>query len=929
MERTRYYIIRGEYDRIMEIIIKMERIINMNEKILLYNSIENKQILNEIIKNLNELYNDNIINYEDKEISEYKNNYKIYSENSKINKILKIEKNINFNPYIEIKKKLLLLSKIVGITNINDLLYLEIDYDIELIYDEENRIEIINKILNVVDYEIKTIKDRKMINKEIKIINKIVKNSLIMDNGCEIEFEIEMNKEIKNIKIIGYIENLSVMNIINITKGNKYIKKKLDEINIIRELYEKEELKFAERYIKNMKMVEIVSLNKQEIIKKINMEYSKLKELENMGITKLIKTFTKNNNNEDSIMNMYNMIRILLLGEGNSNLLGGLLYNLVKDKKNNMELISDIIYNNMTLDNQKKIKKTIINMNNYMDKIKNISSLTINDVDLKKKIILTKNLPENARKICLERLEELKNNNNETHKIKTYINTLLDFPWLSDEDDNIFKNLSNNSINSINFLNEMEEKLNKEIYGHKEAKTKVIQMLGKLISVQNNNIHPIALSGPPGVGKTKFAQILAECLKIPFIQITLGGQNDGELLHGHGYTYSGAQPGLIIKKMVEVGTARCIMYFDELDKCVSRSGSGVNEVMSILIHLTDPMTNNKFQDRFFQEITFPLNKVIFMFSFNDIEKIDKILLDRMEVINVNSYSINDKINISKNYLLKNLYREVNFREEDIIFTDEIIKKIIEEYTYEPGVRKLKRNLENILLNLNIDRIYKRKSFEKEHHIIIDEKIVRECLGENKIEFKKIHNENIIGLVNGLYATTMGIGGIVPIQITKNGNNNKNFVLRFTGNHKKIMKESIICGFTSAINLITEEEKNDFFDKYKNGLHIHTPDNATPKDGPSAGSAFCVGFMSLIKNKKIRRDVGITGEIDLYGNMMKIGGIRYKIIGGFKAGLNKIILPEENREEYLLLLKDMPELKNENKEILFANKITDIFNVIFD
>lgn len=927
MERTRYYIIRGEYERIMEIIIKMERIINMNEKILLYNSIENKQILNEIIKNMNEIYNDNIINYEDNKIGEYKNEYNKYMEKSKINKILKIEKSINFNPYMEIKKKILLLSKIVGLTSINDLLYLEMDYDIELIEDEENRIELMNKILNVVDYEIKTIKERRRINKEIRIISKIVRNSLIMDNGCEVEIEIEMNREIKNIKITGYIENLSVMNIINITKSNRYIKKKLEEINIIRELYEyeKDELRFVDKYIKNMKMVEIVSLNKQEIIKKINMEYSRLKELENMGITKLIKTYTRSNNNEDSIMNMYNMIRILLLGEGNSNLLGGLLYNLLKDKKNNMELITDIIYNNMTLDNQKKIKKSIINM----EKMKNMTSITINDVDLKKKIILTKNLPENARKICLERLEELKNNNNETHKIKTYINTLLDFPWLSDEDDNIFKNLSNNNINSINFLNEMEEKLNKEIYGHKEAKTKVIQMLGKLISVQNNNIHPIALSGPPGVGKTKFAQILAECLKIPFIQITLGGQNDGELLHGHGYTYSGAQPGLIIKKMVEVGTARCIMYFDELDKCVSRSGGGVNEVMSILIHLTDPMTNNKFQDRFFQEITFPLNKVIFMFSFNDIEKIDKILLDRMEVINVNSYSINDKINISKNYLLKNLYREVNFKEEDIIFTDEMIKKIIEEYTYEPGVRKLKRNLENILLNLNIDRIYKRKSFERENKIIIDDNIIRDSLGETRIEFKKIHNENTIGLVNGLYASSLGIGGIVPIQITKNSNNNKNFVLRFTGNHKKIMKESIICGFTSAINLITEDEKEEFFDKYKNGLHIHTPDNSTPKDGPSAGSAFCVGFMSLMIKKKIRRDVGITGEIDLYGNMMKIGGIRYKIIGGFKAGLNKIILPEENREEYLLLLKDMPELKNENKEILFANKITDIFNVIFD
>jgi len=923
MERTRYYIIRGEYDKLNNIIMNMEIIINRNERILMYNSIENKQILSEILKNLNEIYNDNIINYNNKEITEYRDNYKMYNEKKRINKLLKIEKIINFNPYINIKRKLLLLSKIVGLTNINDLLYLELDYDIELIDDEDNKLNILNEIINIIDYEINIIKDKNN-RKEIKISNKIIKNGIILDNGCEIEIEIEN----KNIKIIGYIENLNIRGKMMMIEDNRYIKKKLEEINIIRDLYDGNELKFVERYIKNIKMAEILTLNKQELIRKINSEYNRLKELENMGITKLIKTFTKSTNNiEESILNMYNIIKILLLGENNSNLLASLLYNLLKDKKNNLDNISDIIYNNMTIDNQKKLKKSIINMNLYLDKIKLITS---NEVDLKKKILLSKNLPENAKKICLERLEELKNSNNETYKIKVYINTLLDFPWLSEDDDNLFRNLSNNNENSINFLNDMENKLNKEIYGHKEAKTKVIQMLGKLISVQNNNIHPIALSGPPGVGKTKFAQILAECLKIPFIQITLGGQNDGELLHGHGYTYSGAQPGLIIKKMVEVGSARCIMYFDELDKCVSRNSSGVNEVMSILIHLTDPMTNNKFQDRFFQEITFPLNKVIFMFSFNDIEKIDKILLDRMEVINVNSYSINDKINISKNYLLKNLYKEVNFREEEIIFTDEIIKMIIEEYTYEPGVRKLKRNLENILLNLNIDRIYKRNEFKNNNKIIINDDIIKQCLGENKINFKFIHNNNIIGLVNGLYATSLGSGGIVPIQIINNlYSNNKNFLLRFTGNHKKIMKESIICAFTSAINLIKKEEKEIFFNNYKYGLHIHTPDNATPKDGPSAGSAFCVGFLSIMLNRKVRRDVGITGEIDLYGNITKIGGIRYKIIGGYKAGLNKIILPEENKEEYELLIKEMPEINNNQKEIIFTNKILDIIDLILE
>jgi ATP-dependent Lon protease len=276
-------------------------------------------------------------------------------------------------------------------------------------------------------------------------------------------------------------------------------------------------------------------------------------------------------------------------------------------------------------------------------------------------------MPDHIKKICLEKLEDLKNANNETSKIKMYVNILVQFPWLSESDDNVFKIASMDKNKSKEFLETIENKLNKQIYGHEIAKVKTVQIIGKLISVQGSHISPIALAGPPGVGKTKFAQCLAECLNIPFVQITLGGQNDGELLHGHGYTYSGAQPGMIVKKMIDAGSARCIMYFDELDKCVSKNGQ-VNELMSILIHLTDPMTNGSFQDRFFQEISFPLNKVIFMFSFNDISKIDKILLDRIEVLNVDSYSIKEKITITNNYLLVQLCKEIGFEYNSIIFT---------------------------------------------------------------------------------------------------------------------------------------------------------------------------------------------------------------------------------------------------------------------
>lgn len=643
-------------------------------------------------------------------------------------------------------------------------------------------------------------------------------------------------------------------------------------------------------------------------------------------MVKLIKNFTKNAS--DNFYSMFNTIKLLLLGSDENCSIASLLFNLLKDKKNpnSNEYISNIIYEQLNYISQLKLKKSSINIKNELEKIKGIST---SDIDLKKQVLLSKNMPDFIKKICLEKLEELKNSNNETYKIKMYVNILVQFPWPSEVDDNIFKLISMDKTKSKEFLENIEKKINLQVYGHELAKTKTLQMLAKLISVQGSNIHPIALSGPPGVGKTKFAQCLAECLDIPFVQITLGGQNDGELLHGHGYTYSGAQPGLIVKKMVDAGSARCIMYFDELDKCVSKNGQ-VNELMSILIHLTDPMTNGSFQDRFFQEITFPLNKVIFMFSFNDVSKIDKILLDRMEVLEISSYNLKEKIAIANNYLLKQICKDVGFDYDSIIFSKEILTHIIENYTYEPGVRALKRSLENILLKLNIDKIYQRGLFNNNQQytkitpLLITNEIIFEFLGEIKVEYKCIHTRDMVGMINGLYATSACSGGIVPIQITANhfGNSQK-FVLKLTGNHKKIMRESIIYSFTSAINLLIPQAKEDFFEKYPSGLHIHTPEAATPKDGPSAGVAFTLAFLSVMLDLKINREIALTGEIDLHGYVSKIGGVRYKVQGGFKAGVKKIFLPLENKEDCEKLQKEMGEIFDENHSCEFIEHVIDV------
>jgi endopeptidase La len=876
---------------------------------------------------------------------------KIYYENKeKMNnygKYSNLIELIKYNPFDDIKKQIILLCKIIGFTSLNDIIYLSLNINNYLfennennennVNSEETKYNFLSSIFVPLDFNLS---DTNIITK-ITINKTDFNNIILINNQCLVEFSIND----KLFKIKGYIKNDPLnINIRTSQISNNYLfikKTRFEEIInyinleynqiyiISKEVFnklQKVNKEFAIIYLKNMTISEILILDDNQFISKIYEDYNKFNDLTKIQFVKLIKNFTKDSN--ESLLNMYNTIKLLLLGSDENCSVASLLFNLLKDKKNNgsNDYIANIIYSHLNYIGQSKLKKSTFNIKNELDKLKGI---TTSDIDLKKQVLLSKNMPDHIKKICLEKLEELKNANNETYKIKMYVNILVQFPWLSDSDDNMFKMISTDKKKSKEFLENVESRLDSHIYGHKIAKNKTLQILAKLISVQGSHISPIALSGPPGVGKTKFAQVLADCLDIPFVQITLGGQNDGELLHGHGYTYSGAQPGLIVKKMVDAGSGRCIMYFDELDKCVAKNGQ-VNELMSILIHLTDPMTNGAFQDRFFQEITFPLNKVIFMFSFNDVSKIDKILLDRMEVLEVGSYSVKEKITIASDYLLKQLCKDVGFEHKSIEFKPDILTKIIEDYTFEPGVRSLKRSLENILLKLNIDKIYQRGIFENDfdysitNPIKITFEMATEYLGETKVTFKSIHSKDMIGVVNGLYATSLCSGGIVPIQLTSNhmGNNSK-FSLKLTGNQKKIMRESILYSFTTAINLLTKEGQEIFFKNYPSGIHIHTPEAATPKDGPSAGVAFTLCFLSMMLGLPIDRTIALTGEIDLYGNVSAIGGVKYKVQGAFKAGVKTVFLPIENKEDLEKTKKELPEIFDETKKYFFIEHVLEV------
>ena len=673
-------------------------------------------------------------------------------------------------------------------------------------------------------------------------------------------------------------------------------------------------------YIKTSSFCDYISLDENEFIEQVEEDYKNYRSLISSSFMGLMKEFIKND-----IINMHKMIRLLLLGSDENINVAGLLFGLTKDKKVGSNYISNIIYKNLNHISQVKIRKSPVNIKNELEKIK---SLSIDDIDFKKQVVMCKNMSNYVKKCCLEKIEEMKSSNNEYYKQLIYVKTLLSYPWPSQEENQFFEDIGKNLNKSKKFLNDVNDKLDNRVYGHKECKNTIKQLIGKWLTNPESSGSSIGLVGPPGVGKTLIAKGIGNALGIPFTQISLGGQNDGEILHGHGYTYSGAQPGMVIKKMIEAGSNRCIMYFDELDKACKKHDS--NEIFNILIHMTDPNMNGEFQDRFFQEIKFPLNKVIFIFSYNDASKIDPILLDRLTQINVKPYSLKDKINIANDFLLNEISDLVGFERGSIKISEKNLEFIADKYVFEAGVRDLKRKIETLFLKANIDRIYQRGIFKnisklsKDKPIELKKDLIIKYLNKPVDNLQKIHKEPLVGVINGLYATTIGKGGIIPIQIYNNmtGSNEK-FMLKLTGSQGDVMQESVLSAFTTSINYVKKSLRDKFLKENPYGFHIHTPSASTPKDGPSAGCAFSTAFVSRILNKKIKNDIAMTGEIELTGKVTKIGGLIYKLTGAKKAGVKLVLVSEENREDFDSIKKDNKNLIDSNFKVKFVKYLKDV------
>ena len=910
----------------------------------------------EIVKEINVEYNNLIINKVDNLLDILKNNLdiKLYDDNDETFNIsreyLKNKFNLNFNDELnnllyplDFKRfKIFNLSKSYGGNNIISIIELLLKIKLENIFDYYTIIflKFLNNIFLPLKFDILNKKFKSLLNINNTDISEEDKNFEDHINQYLNSFNIYIKKinndellnrllciEIKYSDKTIYFEGIILNDHINIYMktcqiSNKflYFKKRLLESKLEKCKATK---KFAKTFFKTLNVFEILGYN-NDIVSYIDDNYEKYIDLISKSFMIIMKDFIKKN---ITITEMFNIIRLLLLGNEENINIAGLLFEITKDKKNNNCLIYDTIFNNLNYISQIKLKKNITNMKEELKKIKSIS---LDDIDYKKQILSIKNMPLSIKALALEKVEEMKSSNNEYYKQLQYVKTLIKFPWPSANDDVIFEELNKDLKKRKKYISDIETNLKKLTYGHVEAKKSLLQIIGKWITNPHSGGSVIGLVGPPGVGKTLLANSISKALNIPFAQITLGGQNDGELLHGHGYTYSGSQPGMIVKKMIEAGKSRCILYFDELDKACSKNGS--NEITNILIHLTDPNMNKSFQDRFFQGVDFPLDKVIMIFSYNDSSLIDRILVDRFIEIDIKPYNINDKVKILKDYMFKEVCISIGFDVNEFQLKDDDIKYIIDKYTYEAGVRELKRKIEFILLNLNVDRLYQRDLFKNnKKNIKVDKKLIEKILEKPKLEIQKIHNNPEIGIINGLYATTIGGGGIVPIQIFVNYfNTDAPFTLKLTGHQGDVMKESVHCSLTCAIQYIDKNKSKYNIDcvkklineKFKSGFHVHAPNGATPKDGPSAGCAFTTAFISRLLEKPIDNTVAMTGEIDLLGNVTKIGGLEYKINGAKKAGIKKIFISRENNSDYIKIKKNDPKLFN-NLSIIIVDKIDDI------
>jgi ATP-dependent Lon protease len=476
---------------------------------------------------------------------------------------------------------------------------------------------------------------------------------------------------------------------------------------------------------------------------------------------------------------------------------------------------------------------------------------------------------------------------------RNYLDLFLDLPW--------------NEFSEDQFdLKRAKRILDRDHFGLDDVKKRIIEYLA-VLKLRNDMKSPIlCLYGPPGVGKTSLGKSIAEALGREYVRISLGGLRDEAEIRGHRKTYIGAMPGRIIQSLKKAGTSNPVFVLDEIDK-LSTGNQG--DPSSAMLEVLDPEQNNEFYDNFL-EMGYDLSKVMFIATSNSLNTIQPALRDRMEIINVTGYTIEEKVEIAKRHLLPKQLKEHGLDEKALKIGKSQLEKIVEGYTRESGVRGLEKQIAKM-----VRYAAKNIAMEEDYNIKVTNEDVIEVLGSPRLERDKYENNNVAGVVTGLAWTRVG-GDILFIEsILSKGKGN----LTITGNLGKVMKESATIAMEYIKANADEFELNpEVFEKYN--VHIHVPEGATPKDGPSAGVTMLTSLVSLFTQRKVKKSLAMTGEITLRGKVLPVGGIKEKILAAKRARIKEILLCEDNK-------RDIDEIKPEYLKGLTFHYVKDMSEVL--
>lgn len=502
---------------------------------------------------------------------------------------------------------------------------------------------------------------------------------------------------------------------------------------------------------------------------------------------------------------------------------------------------------------------------------------------------LSKQVKEKAQ-YEIDRL--LKANSGDANYIRNYLDWLIALPWGKATKDSFD-------------IDKVSKVLDDEHYGLQEVKERILEYLAVKQYTKSLKGPILCLVGPPGVGKSSIAESIADSLNRKFVRISLGGIKDEAEIRGHRRTYIGAMPGRIIYALKEAKVNNPLILLDEIDKL---SNDYKGNPADALLEVLDPNQNKTFRDSF-MEVDIDLSNILFVTTANSLETIPRALLDRMEIIEVSGYTYEEKFNIAKKHLLKRVMKECNVDEIKIKISDNAIKEIINGYTRESGVRSLEREINKVVRKSIIELIKSKKESIK-----ISSNNLEKYLGPIIYEFENKEKEDKVGVVTGLAWTAYG-GDTLPVEVAVMKGNGK---LELTGQLGDVMQESAKTAYSYVrANSDKYNISEEFYKKYD--IHIHVPEGAVPKDGPSAGVTMVTALVSALSNKKVKGNVAMTGEVTLTGRVLPIGGVKEKCLAAHRIGIDTIILPKENKKN----VNEIPPSIKSKLNLIFADKVEEV------